>query len=215
MISEFPCKDLPLIAIAVSFIVVDLIQSAKKPVVRNAIIGLIIIMFGIHGYKSYDIMCFHNAYQESMADLRKTDNDIKVASSQFMVQKIHAASPKYVTGLPQQAQGLLILYANGFRYLVIDPQAYISYTRDGRRFSPELTGYMEMAKRVIKPVKVYPHFSDELLKRFVLEHNVNLRESLNFIQKNKTEHYGELKVYDLRTIMVVLKELQQRKVQGI
>ena len=92
--------------------------------------------------------------------------------------------------------------------MIIDPQAYVSFTDDGWRFSPRLKGYLSFIHEHVKPIKIYPHFNQALLERFVLEHNENLERSLAFLNQNERhEPRGALLVYDVKECLKAMEEV--------
>ena len=99
-----------------------------------------------------------------------------------------------------------MLSGEGYRYLIVDPQAYISWTEEMERFNPKLITYLGFIERSIKPVKVLDNFSDEILERFVFDHNENLRRSIDFL-KNNDGFYGKIRIYDIRHCLAVIDQL--------
>ena len=88
---------------------------------------------------------------------------------------------------------------------MIDPQAYISFTDDGRKFSRPLTGYLRFITTNIKPVKVFHHFNQPVLERFVFEHNENLKRSLDFLNTPDAS-LGQLKIYDMAQCTAIINK---------
>ena len=48
------------------------------------------------------------------------------------------------------------LYKQGYHYLILDPQAYISWTKDTQRFSPPLIDYLQWIYDDVPPVAKEP-----------------------------------------------------------
>ena len=97
------------------------------------------------------------------------------------------------------------LEQQGFKYLVLDPQVYISYTEDGTKFSQDLTGYLRFITTYLKPIKIFEHFSPEILERFVFEHNENLKVSLAFLNE-KDKDFGQLRIYDMKQCVTLINQ---------
>ena len=82
---------------------------------------------------------------------------------------------------PNDLYSLVDLYKQGARYLILDPQAYISWTADGRRFSPPLDDFLEITLKNVTPLQTFPHLNNILLNRFVLDHNEQILDSITFL----------------------------------
>ena len=201
---RYLCNTMPLMAIAVSLIIADLWQDYKALFSRWIIVGLGALLIMNHLAKANAIIHFHTDYESSMQDLLTIKRDVKVLSTQSMIQKLFVPQDKNVIDPPTQTQYLMALYAKGYHYLIIDPQAYVSFTEDGQRFTPQLKSYLGFIQKQVKPIKIYPHFNPALLERFVLEHNENLRRSLTFLSHNQRGQLGALRVYDLRECLLLL-----------
>jgi len=133
---------------------------------------------------------------------------VKLVTSQKWVMNLYSPAIEQVRELPHILQYLLSFYGHGFKYLVIDPQAYVSWTKGGVRFYPELEDYLGYVTQFVKPIKVFPHLSPVMLERFVFEHNENLKRSIDFLALDNKE-LGTIRIYDieecLRNILPVLK----------
>ncbi len=182
----------------------------SNKILRRGTVMIVILTFLLvvsQTLESFYISRFKNDYQTSIAEIKKIDREAKFISSQSLIQKMFVDDQKDVLEFKYGLAYLAKLYSSGYRYLIIDPQAYISFTDDQRRFSLTLMGYLEFFRKNISPIKSYEHFNDRMLARFVLEHNENLRQSLLFLEKNKAEHYHKLNVYDLRVCMAAIKKV--------
>ena len=92
--------------------------------------------------------------------------------------------------------------------MIIDPQAYISFTSDKQHFTPTLINFLEFVKRFVPPKKEYAHFNKGLLERFVWEHNVDLQKSWKFINTNSDGSKGMLMVYDVKECLALLSQVK-------
>ena len=128
-------------------------------------------------------------------------------STQSMVQKLFVDDARRVIEPPVSFAKFKMLYAKGYQYLFLDPQAYVSFTDDGWRFTPRLKGYLGFIHDFVKPIRIYPHFNKALLERFVLEHNENLERSLVFLTQNpRHEPRGALFVYDVKECLAAIEQ---------
>ena len=150
---------------------------------------------------------YQTDYAQSMMDIRQRDPRAKVVTTQPMVQKLFAANPATVVELRRGLPYLVALFQNGYRYLIIDPQAYVSLTNSEKRFDLPLDSYLQYVVKHIPPVKEYNHFSDSLVKRFVWEHNENFLDSHRFLRESREEELGKLRIYDIAQVLGVLKKV--------
>jgi len=86
----------------------------------------------------------------------------------------------------------------------------VSLAEDNERFNPRLTGFLEFIRTRIKPLKVYPHFNDVLLERFVFDHNEQLLRSIRFLNQARVQGYAELRIYDLSHVIKEALTLMQK-----
>ncbi len=210
---RYICVVLPLMVMAVSVFLIDFWQELEKRKLLGVWLFAVIALITIQILKVNRIMHFHTDYEVSMKDIKRQSDDAKVLSTQSMVQKLFTRDVSRVKDPPLAWENFVVLESEGFNYLVIDPQAYISFTQDGLRFSPQLKGYLEFIVRKIPPVKVYRHFNPELLERFVLEHNVNLRRSLNFLNANTKGQLGMMRVYDMKQCVTIMKQISDAQLR--
>ena len=132
-----------------------------------------------------------------MEDILLSRPGAKVVSTQAPVQGLFAPRGNVVDA-PDKHYLLKAYLKQGFEFLVVEPQAFVSLTADGKRFSKDLEGYLAFIVNSIRPIKEYPHFHSSLLERFVFEHSQDLKRSIEFLRGNSDGRLGTLKVYDLR-----------------
>ncbi len=205
---RYLCVVTPFMAIAVA-VFIDALFKWRASIQWQRGVGVVLVMMlGVHVFKIVDIARFKSAYQQSIEDIRRVDQGARFLSTQFLIQKCYVKNRKDVLPVHKDLKVLLAMYMNGYRYLVIDPQAYISMTEDGNRFSFKLKGVYEFISKTIKPIKVYDHFNKHMLQRFVLEHNEHLLRSMTFINSNKDGQLGKLKVYDLRECIAAIQKVK-------
>ena len=178
---------------------------------RTGLLGLLGLMFLSQLWINVNTIRFTSGYKQSMQDLVAENQEAKVLSTQPVVQKLFAGHLKNVAPAPDDMKTLLRYYMNGYHYIIVDPQAYISYTEDKRRFTPKLENYLEFLVRYAPPLKEYDHFSPGALKRFVLEHNIDLETSLSFLKRNKDGELGKLRVYDIKESLILMRQTSNFK----
>ncbi len=202
--SRYICVVMPLIVMASSYLLYDLYSKNRDSLVRVIVVIFFILMLAVHVIKGVEIIQYKSDYKTVMDIINAINPNLKVISSQNMIQNLYTKQGGQVKSLPD-SRSMLPYYAKmGFRYLVIDPQAYISYTKDGKRFSLELKDYLQFISAHIPPDKVFRHFNDSLLERFVLEHNENLSRSLKFLKVSQKRKFGALRIYDIQKILILM-----------
>jgi len=211
---RYLCAVMPFMVMAAAGLIVALMEDKKSPSVpffqrgkifQRSLIVAVALMMGAHLVKGNAIAHFLTDYESSMQALVESNPRVKVLSTQHMVQKLYVDNEKDVAAAPRKLNHLAMYYMQGYRYLMMDPQVYVSYTADNNRFTPELKGYLEFVSQNVVPVKTYSHFSPALLERFVLEHNENLPQSLAFLHANKDGDLGQLKVYDIKECLAAIR----------
>ncbi len=199
---RYLCIGLPLIAIASAYAINYFYNNMKGIKCGNYIVmGLAAFMFVNHLAKDFNIINFSADYESSVNLIKRNDPAGKILSTQYQVQRLYVKNKKEVMEAPNSTQLLMLLYKQGYHYLVIDPQAYISFNRDNKRFDSNLLSYMEFAKKEVKPIKVYPHFSKGLLVRFVLEHNENFYRTIKFLHHSSNADNSALYLYEVRACL--------------
>src|SRR6185295_3119186 len=114
-------------------------------------------------------------YEAAMDFILQKDPQAKVVSTQPFICVLYVKNKKAVIPCPTEKIGINIiaLYKRGFRYLIVDPQAYVSWTRTGSRFENELNGFLNFTLKKVKPLKVFPNLNSVMRQRFVFEHTEN------------------------------------------
>ena len=178
---------------------------------RTVILALIAVLVISLGLKSILLVKSHSDYEDSWQDLMVLEEaPLKVISTQHRIHRLYADNASDVAELKNDFRRFMLLYAQGYRYLIIDPQAYVSLTEDERRFSLKLKGFIGFIDAHVKPLKVYDHMNPHLLERFVFEHNENLITSIRFLNKRKELDLGKLSVYDAGTFIEKFKEISNQ-----
>ena len=187
---------LPFMAIAAaSFLGYWMLENKGKFFKNAAAVVTLILMVNLCR-NAITVSRFKSDYKSSIEYLLAKDPSATVSSTQNWIQNLFM-DPKKIIGCPKEYRFFLQLYVNGYRYLVICPQAYISWTEDQKRFTPRLRHYLRFITTQVRPIKVFPHFNQKMLERFVFEHNENLATSIKFLQETEQNH-GALRVYDIK-----------------
>ena len=140
-------------------------------------------------------------YENAVRFITDQDPQAVIVSTQPLVEGLFLADDKQVIPCPKDLNSLMELYKEGAKYLILDPQAYISWTTDGRRFSPPLYDFLETIIKGVQPLQTFPHLNNILLKRFVLDHNEQIIDSLKFLSISNSRGYGKIRVYELGAVL--------------
>ncbi len=195
---------MPFLAMGVAVLIVAVFQESHRARTRWVLgLGVAFMIAGMT-VKSFQLANFRSAYRSSMEFLLSHDPNVKVLSTQNWVQNLYTPRRTQVWECPHQFGLFVKLFSEGFRVLIVDPQAYISYTADGKKFTSELGDYLGFVVDNVKPLAVYPHFSPLILERFVLEHNENLKRSLLFLRDHGADA-GILRVYSMDQCMLTIQ----------
>jgi hypothetical protein len=144
-------------------------------------------------------------YESAVKFITAHDPQAVIVATQPLVEGLFLPGDSRMAACPNDLASLVELYKKGARYLVLDPQAYVSWTSDGRRFSPPLKDFLEFSLQKVRPLAVFPHLNKILLTRFVLDHNEQLSDSLTFLSRAPSEGFGRIRVYDLNSIFSALQ----------
>ncbi len=210
--ARYICVVTPFIALAAAISAGWFYEYFKRNTVKSVLIGFLALMLLLMSVKSWAISQFESAYRPAMEYIKEADPETRVVTSQKWIMNLFTKNYRNVHELPHTFVYLLNYYARGYRYLVIDPQAYISWTQDKKRFSPPLEDYLRYLVRAARPVKTFAHLSPVMLERFVFEHSENLPRSIRFLDQAPPDT-GGIRVYDLSEFMQELKPLIENQTE--
>jgi hypothetical protein len=160
--------------------------------------------------KSFELAGAASAHEEALNYLRDTKGaGVKFFSSQELVDLLYLRDRRNVKAVAQNFPDLLVSYGKGFRWLLLDPQAYVSLCY-GEKFSFPLRDYLAFIDGNMRPVKTFPHMNKAFLERFVLEHSENLAQSVRFLADKDQEKITSLRVYDLDEAVPAMKRIWEQ-----
>ncbi len=192
--ARYLCVVLPFAAMAVAHAVNQLKQ--EFPVRRAAVNGAAVLMIAGLLWNSYLLSKGSTDYGKAVAMVLAQDPQAKIISTQPLVESLYIDDVKRIVPCPKDPGEFLQLLSQGYRYLILDPQVYISWTADGERFTPSLMPHLELVRQRLAPLAVLSHIEGGFLERFVLDHNQDLNNSLEFLESAKGR--GSIYIYDLR-----------------
>ncbi len=209
--ARYLCVMTPFIAMAVAYFLYSVFLEQPYNRVAWAMCGL--VMLSLMYWKSWSLAKSSSDYRAATEFIMSRGGTEGFVSTQNYVQNLYVPNPDKVQPCPATFEELFLLASQGYRYLVLCPQAYVSLAEDNERFNPRLTGFLEFVRTRIKPLKVYPHFNDVLLERFVFDHNEQLLRSIRFLNQARVHGYAELRIYDLSQVIKEALTLM-RKARG-
>jgi hypothetical protein len=202
--ARYICVTFPFAVMSVAYGMVWFFKKMPSVRKRFLIVCMYVMMFALLGFKAYRIAEIRADYQSSAEFLTQRDQKVKFISTQKYVHDLYVRDVKQVAEIPRSFEGLVGLYSQGYRYLIIDPQAYVSYTEDEKRFSLRLSVPYEYILKHVEPIKSYTHFGKAMLERHVMEHSTNLLYSTEFLRLAESRGYGKLYIYDLDLVVPVM-----------
>jgi len=203
--ARYLCVVLPFVSAATAVVIDDAWHRCSAFQARAGIIIVCVCAVGGMLYFSTMIAGSSTDYDKAVHFVTDRDGQAVIVSTQPLVEGLFLKDDKRIVACPQDLPALLNLYQQGARYLILDPQAYISWTADGRRFSPPLNNFLEFVLANVSPLETFPHLNTILLKRFVLDHNEQLLDSLAFLSHAQGRQFNQIRVYDLKNIFVIMK----------
>lgn len=192
--ARYLCVVLPFAAMAAAHCIEQLLEAYPRQ--AKWVYALTAVLFISFGRDSLALARAQTDYGKAIGLVLSHDPQAKIISTQPLVEGLFLKHPENIAPCPMKVEEFAALVAQGYRYLIIDPQAYISWTASQERFVPPLVPYLEMLRSQLKPVAVLPHIQGVLLRRFVLDHNQDLDSSLKFLQR--PEGKGEITIYQLK-----------------
>lgn len=203
--ARYLCVVTPFMAMAAASVVVSIWEQAKDQILKAAAVGICVLALTSLFVKSFQIAASRSDYKPSIEFLTQGNPNARILSTQPWIQKLYVADQKKVSDCPHTFERFVQLYTNGFRFLILCPQAYISWTESGKKFTFSLENYLGFVRSSVKPVKVFGHLNRVMLERFVFEHNEDLRQSVAFLNSQRKD-LGAIRVYDMREILAQMRQ---------
>jgi len=208
--ARYLCVVLPFMASAAAVVIDDCWR--RSPKVQIYVLGATSLAVVVMIYLSGSIAMARTDYENAVQFITGHDPQAIMVSTQPLVEGLFLTDDKQIVPCPNDLFSLMGLYKRGARYLILDPQAYISWTVDGKRFSPPLDDFLGYVIENVPPMETFPHLNNVLLTRFVLDHNEHILDSITFLSHAQSEGYGKIRIYDLGD---VLAALQHAHAQGV
>ena len=202
--ARYLCVVLPFMAVAAAVLIDDCWERYSQ--VRAWILATGILAIVVMVYFSASIALSRTDYENAVDFITSHDPQAVIVTTQPLVEGLFLPDDNRIVACPNDLYSLVNLYKKGARYLILDPQAYISWTADGRRFSPPLDDFLEIALKNVQPLQTFTHLNNIMLNRFVLDHNEQILDSIKFLSVAQSEEYGRIRVYDLRSIFAIIKK---------
>jgi len=202
--ARYLCVVLPFMATAGAVVIDDCWQRWAKARVWISMAGALVVVVMV--YLSASIAMARTDYEKAVHFITDHDPQAVIVSTQPLVEGLFLNDDKRIVPCPQDLYSLVSLYKQGARYLILDPQAYISWVADGRRFSPPLFDFLEIALKNVEPLQTFSHLNNNiLLTRLVLDHNEQVLDSITFLSHAQSEGYGKIRIYDLGSVLSTIQ----------
>jgi len=201
---RYLCVVLPFMAAAAAIAIDDCWQRYVD--LRGWVLSVGSLALIVMVYLSGSIALARTDYENAVDYIKDQDPQAVFITTQPMIEGLFVTDDKMAVPCPKDLYSLVSLYKQGAKYLVIDPQAYISWTDDGRRFSPPLIDFLEFVVKNVTPIQSFPHLNNILLNRFVMDHNEQIIDSIKFLSVAQSEEYGKIKIYDLQEVISALRQ---------
>ncbi|OGX06953.1 MAG: hypothetical protein A2Z88_04060 [Omnitrophica WOR_2 bacterium GWA2_47_8] len=195
--ARYLCVGLPLAAMGIALLLAESYHEKKKLSVHFGAELLMACLLLSLLPKAMAINRSRCAYRVVVDAIKMINPKAKILSTQPWIQNLYVKDRGDVQELPHNFESLLKRYQQGFQYIVLDPQAFISYTASKEKFTFRLEDYLAFLTQHVKPVKASGHFDEVVLERFVFEHSENLRTSLDFLN-SRNKQLGAIYIYDLK-----------------
>jgi len=175
---------------------------------RWAALLLLGMVFCSLAAKSVAVAQTPSGYEQAVKILQQKDPQAKILATQPLLVNLWVSDPSVVESAPKDFRDLIIRYSQGYRYLILDPQAYVSWTATGEHFTTPLADYLGFIRAKMSPVVKFSHLNLTLMERFVLDHNENFLNSANFLNR-RDEDFGAVYVYDLTQCIAVMQKVAE------
>ena len=216
--ARYLCVMYPFIVMSAAYMMVFFLKRQEHNFAKVLVLLVVFAVCAQTYLKSWALAQSGSDYRPATEELLSRSPNTKFLSTQNFVQNLYVQNPGHVQVIPEPFEALVASYAEGYRYLVLCPQVYVSWGQDNERFQPRLKGYLDYMSRNIPPMKVYPHFNALTLERFVFDHNQDLATSIRFLQSAPQQGYGRLRVYDVSQVLdrmfAVLQQVTLRSQQN-
>ncbi len=201
----------PFMAMSVAALLIGLAEDYGSRMIRTVVgvvAGVMVLMLVV---KAADLPQSASAYSAVMEYINTVDPGAGIATTQPLLLNLFAEDRHRVIPCPGiDDLSFLKLPQAGFRYLVIGPQAYVSWTKDQVNFSGELGGAVGFFDRLVPAEKTFAHMNRAMIERFVFEHNQSLRGSIDYLN-TAGDYIGTVRVYNIPKGLELMRKLQEKR----
>ncbi|MBF0122286.1 MAG: phospholipid carrier-dependent glycosyltransferase [Candidatus Omnitrophica bacterium] len=190
---------LPFVCMVVSYGLLSMWEETRRHWRRGLLLFAACVLIFMAA-KSIQLSQASSAHEKAVKELLSRDPDVKFFSSQELVDVLYLEKKDNVQAIPRDFQKFSEGFEKGYRYLILDPQSYVSLTQ-GAKFTKGLREYLGFIDGFQVPTRTYPHMNRAFLDRFVLEHSESLSESIAFINNKDIAKFSSLRVYDLSYVV--------------
>ncbi len=195
---------IPFVAMSSAALIYTVYEDVKHKAKNVVLVLGVLVMLSGMVWKSLELITDVSAYEPSVEYLLEKDTNVKFVSTQDLVQRLYMNDRTRVLPVPEDVLVLLQDYAKGCRYLVLDPQGYISFTGNDYKWGLPLKGYIGFIEKTVPPVKTFDHFNRAVMERVVFEHSDHLFQSIKYLDSPDLARMSSLRVYDLSVVVRAL-----------
>lgn len=199
----------PFMAMTVAFLLVHFMRDGASRQIKNGAMILAALTGLMLFYKASALPQANSAYADAVNYIDQVDPASGIVATQPQVINLFVKNIRRVVPCPAINDAIFMkLPQSGYRYLVLDPQAYVSWTKNQVNFSGELAGAPGFFDTQVPPEKTFPHMNRAMFERFAFEHNQSLRGVLSYVNRGG-EHEGTVRVYNIPRGFQSLQKMRQ------
>lgn len=203
--ARYICMVTPLMAMSMAVLAVTLAGEFRSGFGKGCVIAACLLAVTFGAFKAAGFVGSRSAYEDVIKYVDRNDPGGRMVTTQPMLLNLYVKDRSRVIFAPEMGDpAFLQLPSRGYRYLLLGPQGYVSWTKSGVSFNGELGGFPGFFKTQIAPLKTFPQLNPGMLERFVFEHNQDLASSIDFLSTSDI-NTADLRLYDIPAGLQILK----------
>ncbi|MFH1359458.1 MAG: glycosyltransferase family 39 protein [Candidatus Omnitrophota bacterium] len=175
---------------------------------KKALFIMIIICLGIlalvdRSSKACSILTFQSDMPKAVAYLNRYYPQSSLLTTNRPLVAAYAPDRQILNLSRISYQELPVLLKENYQVIVIDPQKLID-SRMGEHWAFLDTPMVDPIEEYCQPVKTFDHFNNLLFERFLFDHALNWRATLDIL-KGRSQNAGKIEIYELKSCLSELK----------
>lgn len=167
---------------------------------------LIIIIFFISMMKSTDILAYRSDMGRAVAYIKSHYGNSMILTTNWPLTNLAAYPVKSSRIIFETIDDIRQMYNDGARTLITDPQRFIQSTASHHWLDHQTIKFLMDVDQKCDPVRIYPHYNQQMMRRFLDEHILTDTKNLNQFLDDMIEKDGNLSVYDLKNCLEKLTQ---------